>query len=252
MAIQQRDLINIDELTDAQLVEVVRAFTEVEEERKDDEYARILEKKILIQGKGGRGKTLTAVHLGYELRERFGRPVICIGSKMGLKPAFGDFKVMSEQDFRDELERLDVAAREEVNAEAVAAAFEKYGISILYATLVFDEAGKLFNSRRSSEKLVQLCDSFVAQARHYHCTSIFLAPHEDEVDKRIVRQMDWKGRVYHNDWTHVARCRLVQGIEVLTFDTYGEDGSKHVPFYEMYNSWNILGYRKSQLTIKNF
>jgi len=245
-------LIKLDELTDQELVELYCALNEVEEERKEDAYARILEKKLLIQGMGGRGKTLTAVHLAWELRERFGRPVICVGSKMGLKPEFGPFKVMSEEDFRAELERIEMVSKEEDNVAAVAAAFEKYGISILYATVVFDEAGKLFNSRRSSEKLVQLCDQFVAQQRHYHCTSIFLTPHEDEVDKRIVRQMNWKGRVYHNDYTHIARVRLIQGIDVLTFDTDGRDGSKHIPFYDMYDSWTMLGYRKASLKIKNF
>jgi hypothetical protein len=159
--------------------------------------------------------------------------------------------VMSESQFRDELNNLSVAANEEDNAENVAKAFEKYGISILYATLVFDEAYKLFNSRSPMDKLVQLFGFFIAQSRHYHVTIIILTPDASMIDgKRVRPQMDWKGRVYHNKYTNKARLRLVAGIDTITLEVDGmNDPSPDNPFYFMYDSWALLGYRSNQLKI---
>lgn len=238
-----------------QLTELFELDMELQMSQQDDVLARIRESKTMITGKGGRGKTLSAVAIAYMMRERFHIPVIAIGSKMGLgqgaggPEAFGPFQNMDEQDFKEELERLNVAVSEEENADQVAKAFEKYGVSVLYSVLVFDEARKLLNSRRPQDKLVQLTGDFVMQARHYHCTTIILAPSEDEIDKRVVRQLDWKGRCYHNVYTDVCRVRLVQGLEVLTLDIDGADDTLHPAYYDMYNSWNLLGYRQSSLSI---
>lgn len=248
-------LLNPEKMSIEQLQEMFALDVEMQQASQQDVLARIQESKTMITGKGGRGKTLSAVAIAYMLRERFGQPVIAIGSKMGLgrgaggSDAFGPFQNMDERDFKEELERLNVAASEEENAEQVAKAFEKYGVSILYSTLVFDEARKLLNSRRPQDKLVQLTGDFVMQARHYHCTTIILAPSEDEIDKRVVRQLDWKGRCYHNPYTDICRVRLTQGLEVLTLDIDGADNTLHPAYYDMYNSWTLLGYRQSSLSI---
>lgn len=198
----------------------------------------------------GRGKTLTGVSLAYQLRERYGREVICIGSKMGLLEPFGSFMHMGETDFRNEMEKINIAANEEENAEQVAKMFDKYGISILYSTLVFDEAYKLFEARRAMDKLVQLMGYFMAQQRHYHVTTILMSPDEDLIDKRIVRQVDWKGRCFHNKYTDMCRARFTQGLEVLTLDIDGLEDVLHPAYYSMYDSWALLGYRNASLQIK--
>ncbi len=178
--------------------------------------------------------------------------MVCVGSKMGLKrETFGEFQMMSESDFRDEMERITMAASEEENVDQVAKSFEKYGISILYATVIFDEAGKLFEARRSSDKLIQLTGYFMDQQRHYHVTTIFCAPSEDRIDKRILGQLDWKGRCYHNKYTDICRARFVQGLEVQTLEMDGLDDSTHPSYYSLYNSWSLVGFRGTSLNITN-
>jgi len=243
--------IDYEELTNSELETLVGAYFNLEKEKREDSLARLVEQATLIEGKKGRGKSLIALSIAWWLRELFNRPVITVGSKMGLKPSFGPHKVMSEMDFRNELNQLSVVANEEDNAENVAKAFEKYGISILYSTLVFDEAYKLFNSRTPMDKLVQLFGMFVAQSRHYHVTILLLTPDRSMVDgKRVRPQMDWNGRVYHNKYTNKARLRLISGIETMTLEVDGlNDPDPDNPFYYMYDSWALLGYRASQLNV---
>ena len=251
MAIATIPEIDYDELTDKELLDLVGAYFSLEREKREDTLARLVEQAILIEGKKGRGKSLTALAIAWWLRELFNRPVITVGSRMGIRKEFGPHKVMSEMDFRNELNQLSIVANEEDNAENVAKAFEKYGISILYSTLVFDEAYKLFNSRTPMDKLVQLFGMFVAQSRHYHVTTLLLTPDRSMVDgKRVRPQMDWNGRVYHNKYTNRARLRLIAGIETITLEIDGKnDPTPELPFYDMYDSWALLGYRASQLNI---
>ena len=248
-----KSTIDLDSLSDAELYALASAHFSVERQRREDTLVRLVEQAILIEGKKGRGKSLTALAIAWWLRELFNRPVITVGSKMGIKPSYGPHMVMSETQFRDELNNLSVVANEEDNAENVAKSFKKYGINILYATLIFDEAYKLFNSRTPMDKLVQLFGMFIAQCRHYHVTILLLTPDRSMVDgKRVRPQMDWNGRVYHNKYTNKARLRLVSGVDTITLEVDGlNDPSPENPFYYMYNSWALLGYRASQLNVGN-
>jgi len=242
--------LKFDEMSDDTLAEIFRCFVDMEEEEKDATLFRLLETAILIEGKKRRGKTLSAVGISWELRERFGRPIIAVGSKMGLNESFGPFMYMPEGDFRSEMEKINVASYEEENADRVASMFEKYGVSIINSIVLFDESYKLFNARTPMDKLTQLTGFFVAQQSHYHVTSLFTSPTREMLDRRIRIQLDWQGRVYHNKYTNTARVRLVSGIDVITYDVDGASDTQHVPFYEMYDSWNLLGFRKTSLAIK--
>jgi len=243
--------IDFDKMSLEGLLASVDSYDSIEEERREDTLSLLVEKAILIEGKKRRGKTLSAVGISYELRERFGRPVVCVGSNMGLNKSFGPYQFMTEAIFRDEMERISIASTQEENAEQVMKAFEKYGISTMYATLIFDEARKMLNNRRAMDKMVQLTDDYLMQSAHYHTTTLICAPNENGIDKRILEQLDWKGRVYHNRYTNTARLRLVSGIDIITYDVCGADDSEHIPFYEMYNSWAMLGFRKASLKIKD-
>lgn len=242
--------LKFEELADETLVEVFKCLVDIEEEEKESTLARLVEQATLIEGKKRRGKTLVAMGLTWEIRERFGRHVIAVGSNMGLNEEFGPCMYMPESDFRNEMEKINLASQEEENAERVASMFEKYGVSIIYATVVFDEAYKLFNARTPMDKLTQLTGFFVAQQSHYHVTTIFTAPTREMLDKRIRLQLDWQGRVYHNKYTHIARVRLVNGIDVVTYDVDGASDEEHVPFYDMYNTHTLLGFRPASLKIK--
>jgi len=242
--------LKFEELSDETLVEVFNCLIDIEEERKETTLARLVEQATLLEGKKRRGKTLVAMGLAWELRERFGREVVAVGSKMGLNENFGPFTYMPESDFRNEMEQINLAANEEENAERVASMFETYGVSILYKTVVFDEAYKLFNVRTPMDKLTQLTGFFVAQQSHYHVTTIFTSPTREMVDKRIRLQLDWQGRVYHNKYTHTARARLVNGIDVVVYDVDGASDEEHIPFYDMYDTHVLLGFRPTNLRIK--
>jgi hypothetical protein len=246
------DVADFEELSDEELLMIAEAYLHLESEEREAMLARLVEQAILIEGKKGRGKSLAAMAIAWWLRELFGRPVITVGSKMGLRTSFGPHKVMSELAFRDELNRLSIVSNEQDNAEQVALAFEKYGISILYSTIIFDEAYKLFNARNPMDKLIQLFGFFVAQSRHYHVTILLLTPDRSMIDgKRVRPQMDWNGRVYHNKYTNKARLRLVAGIETMTLTVDGKnDPSPNNSFYNMYDSWALLGMLPSQLAIK--
>ena len=251
MAIHNPYGLDIDALSTEAMEAVLGVMDEVEEERREDALIQLREKTLLIEARKRRGKTLTAVALSWELRERFGQPVVVVGSNMGLKPAFGPAQFMTEGEFRQELENIAAVASEADNAEAVVKAFEKYGIKIYGATVVFDEARKLFNRRTPMDKLCQLFSDYLMQSAHYHTTNILTAPEEQDLDRRVCKQIDWRGRVYHNKYTNIARCRFTQGVETIVYEVDGASDSEHTPFYFLYDSWSLLGFRQRALSIKD-
>jgi len=243
-------LLDVDNLSTDALLACLEILDQVELERKEDALSQLREKTLLVEAKKRRGKTLTAMALSWELRERFNQPVVVVGSNMGLKPEFGPAQFMTESEFRDELSNIALVANEAENATQVAAAFEKYGIKIYGATIVFDEARKLFNRRAPMDKLCQLFADYLMQSSHYHTTNILTAPEEQDIDRRVCKQIDWRGRVYHNKYTNIARCRFTQGVETLVYEVNGASDAEHVPFYGMYDSWALLGFRQRSLQIK--
>lgn len=243
-------ILNVDELSTDAILACLEIFDQVELERKEDTLMQLREKTILIEAKKRRGKTLTAVAIAWELRERFDQPVVVVGSNMGLKPEFGEAKFMTESEFRDELSNVALVASEAENAEQVTKAFEKYDIKIYGATIVFDEARKLFNRRAPMDKLCQLFSDYLMQSAHYHTTNILTAPEEQDIDRRVCKQIDWRGRVYHNKYTNIARCRFTAGVETIVYEVNGASTDEHIRFYDMYDTFALLGFRGRALTIK--
>lgn len=219
------------------------------DQKEEDALARLVETAVLLEGKKSRGKTLTGIAICYQLRERFNRHVITIGTKMGLKPEFGEFENLSETQFRDALERIQDIVDEEVGAEEVVKALRALGVDLMYATIAFDESYKLFDCRTPSDKMTRLFGYFMAQQAHYHCTTLLLTPNREMIDKRVRQQLDWQGRCFHNKWTHNCTVRLVGGLETLTFTLSGIDDTFHIPYYEMYDRWTLVGYRRKHLEI---
>lgn len=242
-------VINLEELSIRDLERLVELKLMLNDQKEEDSLARLVETSVLLEGKKGRGKTLTAIVVCYQLRERFGRHVITVGSKMGLKPEFGDYQELSETQFRDALEKIQDVVDEEAGAEAVVGALRKKGVDLLYSTLAFDESYKLFDCRTPSDKLARLFGYFMAQQRHYHCTTLLLTPNRDMIDKRVRQHLDWQGRCFHNAWTHNCTVRMVGGLETMTLTLNGIEDSFHVPYYDMYDSWTLVGYRRKHLDI---
>lgn len=229
------------------LVELKYAMREQDEE---DAIARLVETSVMLEGKKRKGKSLSAVMLSHKLRERFGRHVITVGTKLGLTEKFGPYTEITEFQFKDALEKIQDVVEESVAAEEVWKALKEKGVDIMYSTIVFDESGKLFDARNGMTKMVKLFSYFMDQQAHYHCTTILCAPNRNRVDKRIEQQVDWHGRVFHNKWTHQCVIRLVSGLETLPLSFNGMDNSEHVPYYEMYESWILTGYTRKSLDIK--
>lgn len=240
---------DLSELSRHDLEQLVNMKLMVSEAKEGDALTRLVEASTLLEGKKGRGKTLSAVAICYQLRERFSRHVITVGTKMGLKPEFGEFENLSETQFRDALTKIQNVVDEETSAEEVVKALRAQGVDLLYSTIVFDEAYKLFDCRTPADKLVRLFGYFMAQQAHYHCTTLLLTPNRKMIDERVRQQIDWNGRCFHNKWTHNCTVRLVGGLETMTFTLSGIEDKYHIPYYEMYDRWTLVGYRRKHLDI---
>ncbi len=239
----------LEDLSKRDLERLVELKIALADQKEEDALARLVEMAVLLEGKKSRGKTLSAIAICYQLRERFNRHVITVGTKMGLKPGFGEFENLKETQFKDALGKVQDVVDEEEGAEAVVKALQAKGVDLMYATLVFDESYKLFDCRTPSDKITRLFGYFMAQQAHYHCTTLLLTPNRDMIDKRVRQQLDWQGRCFHNKWTHKCTVRLVGGLETMTFTLSGIDDTNHIPYYEMYDRWNLVGYRRKHLEI---
>ena len=245
--------LKLEDLSVGALQQIIELKLAMAEEEEEDVYLRLLELSTCLEGKKGKGKTMSAVVICYNLRERFDRHVITVGSKMGLNEDFGPFQNITEMEFRDILSKVQDIVEGESHARAaedVYRALKKAGIDLMYATLAFDEAYKLFDARTPSDKLVRLFGYFMSQQRHYHCTTVLCTPNRQMVDKRVRDQVDWWGRCFYNQWTAECIVRLTAGLESMPLIFNSADDTYHIPYQEMYNSWSLEGFRRSHLNIK--
>lgn len=221
---------------------------------------------VFLEGKKGKGKSLGAVGITKNMKELFNKPVVVIGTKMGLNENFGDYTYLDEKQFIAELEKVSAVSKDTTDTdlgEAVDAALKKLGVDIMNAILIFDEAYKFFDARTPSDKLVRVFGYFVAQSRHYNITMILIAPNRDMIDKRVRRQIDWFGRAsttcksLPNPETgqlecirpgcpHTTTVRFIGGIEKFRLRFYGPT------YWNMYNSTQVVGFRDSSLKIGSY
>jgi len=227
------------------MIEVAAVKEALRTVRTQELLTRLLETCALLTGKKGRGKTLSAIAIAWQLRELFGRHVVTVGSKAGLKPSFGPFTYLDEKMFLGELEKLTEVTRVSDNelSAAIDNVLRSMGISVIGSTMLFDEAYKLFDCRTPSDKVVRVFGHFISQQRHYHITTLLLTPHEDMLDKRIRRQVDWHGKCYHNKFTDMCTVRFTGGLESWKLKIDG------LNYYHLYDSWVVLGFRRKHLEI---
>jgi len=200
----------------------------------------------LFEGKKGRGKTLAAVAIAYQMREFFDIPTVVIGSSMDLTPAYGPYTFLDEREFIDNLDRMTKISKgtnDQEVGDAVEVVMEKMGIQIHDSLLVFDEAYKFFDARTPSDKLVRVFGYFVAQSRHYKSSIFLISPNRDMMDKRVRRQIDWFGRCFTNKRTNVTTVRLTGGVESWKLRVNGPT------YWDMYDTHAILGFRSKHLQI---
>lgn len=200
----------------------------------------------LFEGKKGRGKTLAAVAIAYQMREFFDIPTVVIGSSMDLTPAYGPYTFLDEREFIDNLDRMTKISKgtnDQEVGDAVEIVMEKMGIQVHDSLLVFDEAYKFFDARTPSDKLVRVFGYFVAQSRHYKSSIFLISPNRDMMDKRVRRQIDWFGRCFTNKRTNVTTVRLTGGVESWKLRVNGPT------YWDMYDTHAILGFRSKHLQI---
>jgi hypothetical protein len=245
--------LKLEDLSRKSLELLVQLKYAIREQDEEDAIARLVETSIMLEGKKRKGKSLSAVMISYQLRERFGRHVITVGTKLGMTEKFGPHAEITELQFKEALSKIQDVVEEQQSqaAEDVWKALQTKGVDIMYSTIVFDEAGKLFEARNAMSKMVKLFSYFMDQQAHYHCTTILCAPNRKRVDERIRQQVDWYGRVFHNKWTHQCVVRLVSGLETLPLTFNGMDDSEHPSYYTMYHSWALTGYTRSSLNIEH-
>ena len=218
---------------------------------------------VMLEGKRGKGKTLAATAMAYQLRELFGKKVVVIGTKMGLTSEFGPFIFLDEKQFIRELDKISTISKQTPDGavgDAVEAALKEMKVDIFDSVMVIDEAYKLFDSRTPSDKLVRVFGYFIAQSRHYRTTLLILTPNRDMLDKRVRRQIDWFGRCTTTcrstpepetgrlqcirlGCLHRTTVRFVGGLDRFKLIIYGPN------YWNKFDSGTIVGFRPSQLQI---
>ena len=201
-----------------------------------------------FEGKKGRGKSLAALAMSYQMREFFGMPVVVIGSSMDMTDDYGPYTYLDEREFignLDSITKVTKSTDQDTVDNAVETALGNMGVTVYDSLLIFDEAYKLFDARTPSDKLVRVFGYFVAQSRHYKATIFITSPNRDMIDKRVRRQIDYFGRCFTNKKTGITTVRLRGGAESWKMRIFGPN------YYHMYNSWNLLGYRAKHLQIKD-
>lgn len=224
---------------------------------------RLLYKCTFIKGSKGKGKSLSDTAISYELKERYGKVVTCVGTSLGLdKVEFGKFNYLTVEKFIRTLDLFnDLAAGEEIDVENTSVKHILEDLGLIDGVLILDEAYKLLESRTPGKKPVLAFGHFMSASRHYKCTSLMSAPSESMIDKRVRLQFDYIGRA-------TSTCRTVMGHDgkpvcikygcphtVTTRFMDGHDYPWKLKFSvekykNKYNSFNIVGFNKSTLDIK--
>jgi len=200
-------------------------------------FAPLSEGVIWLRGKGGSGKTATAVDIAYKLRKYFGKmPILDFRPK----PAFGEYEYMGPREFVEILEKMgdlvDSGTMEGVDENTVAKMFEKQlGIHLMNATIVLDEAYRYLRNRHPTKRLVLAYGDFIQTWRHYHLTVIMCSPGH-EIDKRALNQLSLELVCAYNPRTRKVMAKgrdrnSMEGVRLITpMDWCGN----------LYDSWNPL------------
>tara|TARA_B100000949_G_scaffold234745_1_gene254838 strand:+ start:1688 stop:2437 length:750 start_codon:yes stop_codon:yes gene_type:complete len=215
-------------------------------QRQAEAIGSLVRQITLFEGKKGRGKTLAAVAMAYQMREFFDIPTVVIGSSMDLTESYGPYTFLDEREFIDNLDRLTKISKGTADQEvgdAIETVMDGMGISIHDSLLVFDEAYKFFDARTPSDKLVRVFGYFVAQSRHYKSSLFLISPNRDMIDKRVRRQIDWFARCFTNKRNNVTTVRLTGGVESWKLRVNGPT------YWDMYDTHAILGFRAKHLNI---
>jgi len=165
----------------------------------DFELLHLLRKSFtVVTGKKGSGKTMTAVRCAWLLKHVFGLEVV---TDFRMRPAFGSHVAVTMRQIVDFLDKLvDIAEIDLDDAEGAEMALrglsKKLGFSLFNVAILLDEAYKYADCRDNRSKVTKIFTRWISQVRHFNSAMIWMAPHDDMLDKRITRQIDFLGSCY--------------------------------------------------------
>jgi len=177
----------------------------------DYELLHLLRNSVILKiGKKGSGKTMTAVRNAWLLSQVFGMEIV---TDFRLNSTFGDFHPVRMRDIVGFLEQLakvaelDLTAPEEAQF-ALEMLAKKLGFSLFNSVIMLDEAYKYLDSRSPSAKITKWFTHWISQIRHFKSCLMLMAPHDDMLDKRATRQIDFLGSCYSSRDDPLAYCYL--------------------------------------------
>ena len=200
-------------------------------------FAMLSEGVIWLRGKGGSGKTGTAISLSHNLRKYFSKmPILDFRPK----PEFGPYEYMGPREFVAMLEKMgdltDDGKLDGLDAEALGKIFEQeLGIHLMNATIVLDEAYRYLRNRHPTKRLVLAYGDFIQTWRHYHLTIIMCSPGH-EIDKRALNQLTLEMVCSYDPRTMRV---LAKGRDRNTMERVGII-TPMKKYGLMYDSWNPL------------
>lgn len=140
----------------------------------------------LVDGLPGAGKTLFMATEGWKFKKYFDIPTC---ADFPLKPAYGDFKYIGEEQLLEELEAVSIAARTQKETRVKGEALIKKWIEdgpgsyLQGSILLLDEGYRYFDCRRPMDKLGILYGYLVQQWRHYQMQIVVAATQVELLDR---------------------------------------------------------------------
>lgn len=245
------DLLDPNKMTLRQLQEWFELTLGAEEEDHINNLEQIVGKKVLVHGKGGSGKTTAGICIAYDIREYFGRPVVIVGTRMGVvKEFFGDASEIHEEEFIDQLGRINQAVGKDTDISdpvLIERLLVEHGVYLFGTTILIDEGLNLFDRQKYSDPMNQVATDFTTKSRHFHNTLVIFMPREEDMNPRALDQMNWKGGCFYNEYTQLVKVHLVQGQTNLHLEWDTEEEIVHAKYHDMFVSHNVVGFRATKL-----
>ena len=202
------------------------------------------------------GKTTTLAALMWWFKKMLNKEIFTIESPMGLTKYFGKCNELSLAEFFEQMQLIDSIARDKriaqtyagIEDEMLQKAFMKEfmlgrGVIIYDAVLIMDEMEKLIGKRRTMSKSSQTLTEIFMQMAHYYITFIGTLPNWTWMNKYGIRQLDWKGEVSRNEFTHRIHIDM-SGAWPWELNL---DGRK---YYKLFSTRNILPMSTNAFNIK--
>jgi hypothetical protein len=235
-------------------IDIVQAYNQIKQLRQQNTthvvLSRLLDHITCFEGKHGKGKSLSLVAVSYNMRELFGKHIVVVESSMGLKPAYGEYSFLSARKLVEQLKVISKASSngvQDLTPDELDNVMRKQGVNLYNAIVIFDEANKLFEVGRWNDPLVLLVSYLVQQMAHYRMTILIGTPRRMDLTPRVREQVDYWARPVFDELEQVVRVGFYRLSEVklmkLTIDA--------ARYYEMYDRWNMLGFRGKSLNMKD-